>query len=239
MSTLEAAVEAIRGERPRRVVAFTGAGISAESGVPTFRGSGGLWRNFRAEDLATPQAFARDPALVWEWYEWRRSLLRQAQPNAAHQALASIRARVVTQNVDALHRRAGSLEVIELHGNIFRVRCTREGTSRPAPDAFDAMPPRCSCGALLRPDVVWFGEVLPEGALERAADWIQGADLLLVVGTSGIVQPAAGLVALHRGLSIEVNPEATPHSSACTFAVASSAAGAIPALTAAIREGGA
>src|SRR5947199_7633696 len=120
MSFLEQAVEAIRRARPRNVVFFTGAGVSAESGIPTFRGAGGLWRNFRAEDLATPHAFARDPELVWEWYEWRRGIVREAQPNAAHLAIAKLsNAVVVTQNVDALHARAGSREIVELHGNMF------------------------------------------------------------------------------------------------------------------------
>ena len=126
VSTIEEAAAAIRALRPRNVVVFTGAGVSAESGIPTFRGEGGLWRSFRAEDLATPEAFARDPALVWEWYEWRRGLVRAAEPNAAHRAIAAIPgAVVVTQNVDGLHARAGSTDVVELHGNLFRDRCTR------------------------------------------------------------------------------------------------------------------
>src|SRR3982751_4395040 len=135
--SLDAALDAIRRHPPRRVVVFTGAGVSAESGIPTFRGAGGLWRNFRSEDLATPHAFARDPNLVWEWYEWRRGLVRDAQPNAAHVAIAKLeRAVVVTQNVDGLHARAGSRDVVELHGNIFRVRCTREHTTQEAFEPF-------------------------------------------------------------------------------------------------------
>src|SRR4051812_40545011 len=182
MTALDDAVDAIRDRKPDRVVVFTGAGVSAESGIPTFRGTGGLWRNFRAEELATPHAFARDPALVWEWYEWRRGLVRDAQANAAHLAIARLpRAVVVTQNVDALHARAGSRDVVELHGNIFRVRCTREGKTIDAFDAFSELPPRCSCGALLRPDVVWFGEPLPDAAWGRATDVITEADLLLVI----------------------------------------------------------
>ena len=134
MSTIEEAAAAIRALRPRNVVVFTGAGVSADSGIPTFRGEGGLWRNFRAEELATPEAFARDPALVWEWYEWRRGLVRAAAPNAAHRAIAVLPdAVVVTQNVDALHARAGSADIVELHGNLFRVRCTGErGRGGPA-----------------------------------------------------------------------------------------------------------
>ena len=205
---IEEALKAIRQRRPRRVVVFTGAGVSAESGIPTFRGEGGLWRSFRAEDLATPHAFARDPKLVWEWYEWRRGLVRDAQPNDAHRAIARLEnAVVVTQNVDGLHTRGGSHDVVELHGNIFRARCMREHTTRDAFDAFSEMPPRCECGALLRPDVVWFGEPLPPEEWERATEEISKADLLLVIGTSRVVYPAAGLVDLCRGLIIEINPQ--------------------------------
>lgn len=216
---------------------MSGAGISADSGIPTFRGAGGLWRNFRAEDLATPEAFRRDPLLVWEWYEWRRGLIRDAKPNAAHEALARLSdAVIVTQNVDGLHARAGAQDVVELHGNIFRVRCVREGTETLHEAAFGSLPPRCGCGALLRPGVVWFGESLPEDAVARAVGAIQSADLLLVIGTSGVVYPAAGFVALHRGLSIEINPETSGVSSACTFAIPARAAEATPAIVKAILE---
>ncbi len=230
---LDEALREIRRRKWERIVVFTGAGVSADSGVPTFRGAGGLWRDFRAEDLATPDAFARDPALVWEWYEWRRELVRNAQPNAAHRAIASLdRALVVTQNVDALHARAGSRNIIELHGSLFRVRCRREHTTRDADEPFATIPPRCECGALLRPDVVWFGEMLPEGALETAAHAIRSADLLLVIGTSGVVYPAAGLVGLHRGLSIEINPEP---STACNYSIAAKAAEATPKIVEALQ----
>jgi NAD-dependent deacetylase len=230
---LERALEAIRRRRWERIVVFTGAGVSAESGIPTFRGAGGLWRNFRSEDLATPEAFARDPRLVWEWYEWRRGLVRNAQPNAAHFAIAQLeRAVVITQNVDALHARAGSRDIIELHGSLFRVRCTRERTTRGALDAFDEIPPRCECGALLRPDVVWFGEMLPQAAIERASVEISESDLLLVIGTSGVVYPAAGLVSLHRGLSIEINPQP---SNACSYAIAATAAEVTPKIVEALQ----
>jgi NAD-dependent deacetylase len=231
------AIAAIRERAPWRVVVFTGAGISAESGIPTFRDAGGLWRNFRSEDLATPEAFARDPLLVWEWYEWRRELIRDAQPNAAHRAIAELPdAVVVTQNVDGLHTLAGAADVIELHGNIFRVRCVREGTVSERREAFDALPPRCECGALLRPNVVWFGEMLPDDAIARATREIRQADLLLVIGTSGVVYPAAGLVSIHRGLSIEINPQASGVSSACNYAIAATAVAATPPIVAAIQE---
>lgn len=201
------------------LVVLTGAGVSAESGVPTFRGTGGLWRQFRTEDLATPQAFARDPTLVWEWYDWRRGLIAACQPNAAHRVLAEMesafpRFLLVTQNVDRLHQRAGSRRVVELHGSIWRVRCVREGTVGedfrvPLPE----IPPRCECGALLRPDVVWFGEMLPEGAMRRAAEAAAACTVMLVVGTSAVVQPAASLPRMarsHGARVIVVNPEPTP-----------------------------
>jgi NAD-dependent deacetylase len=237
MSSIEEATRSIRDARPRRVVVLTGAGVSADSGIPTFRGAGGLWRNFRPEDLATPEAFHRDPRLVWEWYEWRRELVRNAQPNAAHEALARVMdAVIVTQNVDGLHKRAGSRDVVELHGNLFRVRCVREGTTQLHAEAFVESPPRCPCGALLRPDVVWFGEMLPDDAVTRAVGAIRTADLLLVIGTSGVVYPAAGFVGMHEGLSIEINPEASAVSSACTLAVAERAAVATPPIVDAILE---
>lgn len=236
MAALEEAIVAIRRRRPKKVVAFTGAGVSADSGIPTFRGPHGLWRNFRSEDLATPEAFTRDPKLVWEWYEWRRASIRKAQPNAAHASIARLPdAVVVTQNVDGLHARAGSHNVIELHGNIFRVRCVREGVVSVREDAFAASPPHCECGSLLRPDVVWFGEMLPEDALARASSAVMGADLLLVIGTSGVVYPAAGLVSLSRGLSIEINPEASALSSACTYAIPSRAAEVTPFIIDAVQ----
>lgn len=237
MSSIDEAIRAIRTSRPRTVAVMSGAGISADSGIPTFRGPGGLWRNFRSEDLATPEAFRRDPQLVWEWYEWRRGLIREAKPNAAHEALARIPdAGVVTQNVDGLHARAGSPDVIELHGNIFRVSCVREGKPRMHEEPFPDLPPRCECGALLRPGVVWFGESLPEHAVARAVGAISSADVLLVIGTSGIVYPAAGFVALHKGLSIEINPETSGVSSNCTFAIPARAAEATPAIVEALLE---
>lgn len=235
---LTAAIDAVRRHRPRRIVFFTGAGVSAESGIPTFRGDEGLWRNYRAEDLATAAAFARDPLLVWEWYEWRRDLIRNAAPNAAHRAIARVAdATVVTQNVDGLHARGGAANVVALHGNIFRARCVREGTERDAPDRFASLPPRCECGALLRPGVVWFGETLPPRAVADASSAIETADLLVVIGTSGVVYPAAGLVALNRGISIEINPRASALTSACAYAIAAPAAEATPPLVDAILEG--
>ena len=203
-----------------RVVALTGAGISAESGVPTFRGPGGLWERYRPEELATPEAFARDPKRVWAWYAWRRERIARAEPNPAHQTLAEVEAALpgfllITQNVDGLHQRAGSRRVIELHGNLWRVRCTREGRTWedgrvPLPE----IPPRCpACGALLRPDVVWFGEPLPSAAWSQALEAARQAEIFLVIGTSGTVEPAASLPRLarsHGARIIEFNLEETP-----------------------------
>ncbi len=201
------------------VVVLTGAGVSAESGVPTFRGPEGLWRTFRPEDLATPEAFARDPVLVWEWYDWRRQRIANCRPNPAHRVLAEMEAALpdftlITQNVDGLHQAAGSRRVLELHGNIWRVRCTRcgrVGEDRRVP--LPEIPPRCACGGLLRPDVVWFGEPLPPAVLEEAWEAAARCRWMLVVGTSALVQPAASLpVVAHRNGArlIEVNVSDTP-----------------------------
>jgi NAD-dependent deacetylase len=235
MSSIEEALYDLHALRPRTVAVLTGAGISADSGVPTFRGAGGLWRDFRPEQLATPEAF--DPRFVWEWYEWRRGLIREARPNAAHLALARLPdAVVITQNVDGLHARAGSARLIELHGNILRVRCVREGTSTVHEERFDELPPRCACGALLRPDVVWFGEALPHHALAAAASAVAGADAVLIIGTSGLVYPAAGLVRLAKGLKIEINPEASDVSPNVNHTIAMRAADATPRLVEAFLE---
>jgi NAD-dependent deacetylase len=204
-----------------RAAALTGAGISAESGIPTFRGAGGLWRNFRPEDLATPGAFARDPKTVWEWYDWRRGLIRDAKPNLGHYALAQLERRMggrfvlITQNVDGLHNRAGSERVLKLHGDIWWTLCTACGDVRsdfrvPLPE----LPPRCAaCGGLLRPGVVWFGEPLPARTWEQAEEAARTCDVLIVAGTSAVVYPAASLAPLakrHGARIIEINTEATP-----------------------------
>ncbi|MCW5851970.1 MAG: NAD-dependent deacylase [Anaerolineae bacterium] len=200
------------------VAVLTGAGVSAESGVPTFRGAGGLWRQFRAEDLATADAFRRDPRLVWEWYAWRREVVAACQPNAAHRTIAQMEQAapdftLVTQNVDGLHERAGSRHVLRLHGSLWTLRCTREGIrveNHEVPLA--ALPPRCACGALLRPDVVWFGESLELDTVTAALTAARRADLLLVVGTSALVTPAANLPLVtleHRGRVVEFNVERT------------------------------
>jgi NAD-dependent deacetylase len=203
-----------------RVVALTGSGISAESGVPTFReAQTGLWERYDPQELATPEAFARGPHLVWEWYEWRRNLVAKAEPNPGHRALAELERCIpgftlVTQNVDGLHERAGSRDAIEVHGNILRSKCSLEDEVVQPEEHDDCVPPRCArCGAFLRPDVVWFGEMLPAGALEAASEAARECELFLSIGTSSLVYPAAALPyeALENGATVvEVNPSETP-----------------------------
>jgi NAD-dependent deacetylase len=215
---IKRAAEILRNAK--RIAVLTGAGISSESGVPTFRGKDGLWRQFRAEDLATPEAFSRDPNLVWEWYNWRRGLIGKVEPNPAHRTLAKWETIfpefvLITQNVDGLHIKAGSKNILELHGNIWKLRCTKEGTitenhATPLAD----IPPRCpSCGEILRPHVVWFGESLDPDILHRVFPLCSHCEVMLVIGTSAFVQPAASLpfYASDAGAKIiEINPEPTP-----------------------------
>lgn len=226
-------------QRARRVAVLTGAGISAESGVPTFReAQKGLWAQYNPEDLATPEAFAHDPKRVWEWYAWRRDLVRQAKPNAGHRALVGMERNIpeftlITQNVDGLHRRAGSHNILELHGNLFRTKCANEGSVIESWES-EAIPPRCPCcGGLLRPDVVWFGEMLPHGALRDAQHAAQQAEVFLSIGTSSMVYPAADLpnIALRaQATVVEVNPQPTPLSTVMTFSLSGSAGEILPAL---------
>jgi NAD-dependent deacetylase len=221
------------------VAVLTGAGISAESGVPTFRGSGGLWKHYKPEDLATPEAFARDPRLVWEWYDWRRGLIGKAEPNPGHMALVLIerakpRFTLITQNVDGLHDQAGSSRVLKLHGDIWRMRCTVCGSEWPDRRVpLPKLPPHCGCGGLARPAVVWFGEPLVPGIWGAAQDAASSADVFLVVGTSAGGYPAAGLidVARHAGARvIEVNPELTQFSAEVDACVTGTAGRMLPEL---------
>jgi NAD-dependent deacetylase len=216
--------------RARRITVLTGAGISAESGIRTFRGADGLWKNFRPEDLATPQSFQRDPVLVWEWYQWRRQSIAQAQPNAGHLALARRpHAVIVTQNVDGLHQRAGSRQVLEIHGSIWTLRCVDCG--REWQDETPALPPRCPCGGLARPGVVWFGESLPTAIWNEAGKAVDACDCLLVVGTSAVVYPAAALIRPARSRTvIEVNIEQTPATAQVDLALRGPAGQILPEL---------
>lgn len=224
----------------RCVAMLTGAGISAESGVPTFRDAqSGLWARFDPLQLATPTAFANQPKLVWDWYAWRRELVAKVEPNPAHDALVEIERRipdclVITQNVDGLHWRAGSRKVVELHGNIGRVKCSREGTLVEHWDSLGDDVPRCArCGAPLRPDVVWFEEMLPPDALAAAEGMARRCDLMLVVGTSAEIYPAAALPSIAKAcgaLVIEINPNATTLSAAADYALRGAAGSVLPAL---------
>ncbi len=234
-----------RMRKARLICALTGAGISAESGVPTFRDAQtGMWAQFDPLELATPDAFRRNAKLVWDWYAWRRELVAGAAPNAGHRALAAIQTAkpdflVITQNVDGLHQAAGSTNVVELHGNIQRVKCSRDGTIVATWD--DSSPreaPRCAqCGAFLRPDVVWFEETLPDDALARAERAARDCDVLLVVGTAAEVYPAAMLPAYarHHGAAIvEINPNPTRLSDRVDFVLRGPSGIVLPALVAAV-----
>ena len=228
--------------RARNIAVFTGAGVSAESGVPTFRDAQtGLWAQYSAEDLATPDAFRRDPEMVWKWYEWRRELMRNALPNPAHRAIARLerlapRVTVITQNVDGLHVKAGSTDVIELHGNIwnnFCFDCTAQASELPAGAPLSA----CKhCGGWLRPGVVWFGEPLPTDAWHKAAEISEVADVFFCIGTSSLVEPAASLprYAKSSGRSvIQINPEITRHDGFAQYVLRGKAGEILPALLAA------
>jgi len=225
--------------KARSLTILTGAGISADSGVPTFRGADGLWRTFRAEDLATPEAFERDPRLVWEWYNWRRELIATKNPNPAHEAIVELERRcqefwLITQNVDGLHPAAGSTKLSEIHGNIWKVRCTGCGVISENLEIPIPILPTCQlCHALLRPHIVWFGESLREEDLRRCDEALRACDLLLIIGTSGIVYPAAGFasVAKHVGaLVIEINLESTPQSDLVDLSLQGRAKDLVPLL---------
>jgi len=227
--------------RHTAVTVLTGAGISADSGVPTFRGQDGLWNNYRPEELASPEAFDRDPRLVWEWYNWRRNLIRNCQPNPAHYALVDLERRggtfrIITQNVDGLHTLAGSQRVSEIHGNIWKVRCTRCGRTAVNREVPIAILPHCShCQGLLRPHIVWFGESLDPVDLQQSHDALRQCELLLIIGTSGVVYPAAsfGSVAKEHGAFVaELNRDPTPPSALVDMAIHGSAQDLVPQLLA-------
>jgi len=225
---------------------LTGAGISAESGIPTFRDAGGLWDGLRPEDWASPEGFARDPERVWRWYERRRAELRLACPNAAHFALAELERRaaarggqfvLATQNIDGLHHAAGSRNVLELHGTLTRMRCTRcPYETEIGAEPVEPLPPRCpDCQALLRPGVVWFGGPLPADVIQAAADAAANADVFLTVGTSAVVYPAAALTEIAVGCgaaAIEVNLQPTPASRLVRVALHGKAGDILPRLLA-------
>ncbi len=236
---LERARQRLRSAQ--RVVVMTGAGISAESGIPTFRAAQtGHWARFRPEDLASPDAYRRDPETVWAWYAGRCRGVQAAQPNPGHLAMAELERRqgkgflLVTQNVDGLHQRAGSRRPAELHGNLTRARCESCGLKQPLNAQEPFTPPSCPhCGTVMRPDVVWFGERLPPLALAQAEAAFSSAHIALVIGTSSLVEPAASLALLTLdtgGTVIEINPEPTPLTPLATFSLPMSASRALPAL---------
>lgn len=230
-----------RLSRAEAVTVLTGAGVSAASGVPTFRGPGGLWRHYRPEELATPQAFARNPALVWEWYAWRRERIAACAPNAAHAVIAEWSRRIarfalITQNVDGLHERAGTEHVIRFHGSLWDLQCWERCGIEPWRDErvpLPEMPPRCpACGGLARPAVVWFGEGIDPHVLARSHQATK-CDLFMVVGTSSVVYPAAGLTnaAASRGAcTVEINPDATEVSATVDFSIRGAAEEILPRL---------
>ncbi len=228
----------------KKVVALTGAGISAESGVPTFRGREGLWKNHHAEDLARPDAFEAKPELVWEFYNWRRDLVKKCEPNPAHLALVELELQLpnfllITQNVDGLHAKAGSRKLLEMHGSLWRLKCT---TCTHAREDFSELPelPECPvCGHLLRPGVVWFGEPLVPGVLKLAISQIAAADVFLSIGTSNMVQPAASFYQLakdHGAVTVEINLEPTPNTGFMDFALHGKAADILPKLVTGLSE---
>ncbi len=216
--------------KDRRCVVLTGSGVSAESGIPTFRGEGGLWKQHRPEELATAGAFKRDPKLVWQWYNWRRDIIGKAEPNAAHRVIASMEHffadfALITQNVDGLHQKAGSRNILELHGNIWRNKCSECG--KQFGKVSSAEPVRCECGGFVRPDVVWFGESLNREMLSAAFQKASGADICFIIGTSGIVHPAASIpfIAKENGsYLVEINLERTPLSPIVDFFIGGKAA---------------
>jgi NAD-dependent deacetylase len=231
--------------RSRHVCVLTGAGISAESGIPTFRDAQqGLWARFRPEDLASRAGFEADPRRVWQWYQWRRSLVRRAEPNAGHRAIVDLarlvpRLTLVTQNVDGLHQRAGSADAIEFHGNLFTNACLDDG--RPVRDVPDDVPEpqRCPrCGGWVRPGVVWFGEAIPREALAAALAAAEGCDVFFSVGTSSQVWPAAGLAEAAQdsgAMIVEINPQSTGLTSMADHVLAESASAALPKIVDALR----
>jgi NAD-dependent protein deacetylase/lipoamidase len=228
----------------RYLAVLTGAGISAESGVPTFRDAQtGLWSRYDPTELATAQAFQSNPKLVWDWYQWRRDLVAKAAPNAGHLALAQLESRfsqpgtrftLITQNVDGLHQQAGGRDVIELHGNLWRTKCFTEDRVVEAWPPTDEAPPRCPrCGGLLRPDVVWFGEALPRAGLAKATQASRTCDFFLSIGTSALVQPAASLplIALEQGaVVVEINTDETPLTAQVTYSLRGAAGTILPEL---------
>jgi NAD-dependent deacetylase len=222
----------------RSVSVLTGAGVSAESGIPTFRGAGGIWEKYDFKVLATPEGFRKDPRLVWEWYQLRQIEIAKARPNPAHKVIADMERRfssfsVITQNIDGMHERAGNKRVVELHGNIWRMRCERDGLVIKMSSPVSDVPPLCQCGSILRPDVVWFGEQLPRDAVDEASRIARESEVMFVVGTSAVVYPAAALPVVAKnsgGAVVEVNLEPTDVSTYADLSIFGRAGDIMPAI---------
>ena len=228
----------------KKIVFVTGAGISQESGIPTFRGNEGLWRNYDPMKLATIDAFYDDPKLVWEWYNDRRENILNAQPNEGHKAIAELEnyaeVVVLTQNIDGLHQRGGSTKVLELHGSIIKIKCTVCDYNEEMKSEISTVPPMCKCGNILRPDVVWFGEGLPQDVWQEAIIHASQCDLMIIAGTSLVVSPANTLplyAKQNNGFLLEINPENTEMSSEMNMEIRNSSAIALPKLVSLFREG--
>ena len=228
----------------KKIVFVTGAGISQESGIPTFRGNDGLWRNYDPMKLATIDAFYDDPKLVWEWYNDRRKNILNAQPNEGHKAIAELEKYagvvVLTQNIDGLHQRGGSTKVLELHGSIIKIKCTVCDYNEEIKSEISSVPPMCKCGNILRPDVVWFGEGLPQDVWQEAMIHASQCDLMIIAGTSLVVSPANTLplyAKQNKAFLLEINPENTEMSSEMNLAIRNSSAIALPNLVSLFREG--
>ena len=225
-------------ENSKNITVLTGAGISAESGIPTFRGSDGMWKNLNPQDIATPEAYRNDPKLVWEWYDWRRRIIDKAAPNHGHLALAEIERQkdkftLITQNIDGLHQVAGSQNIIELHGNIWETRCEQCGfISKNYEVPLPQLPPKCSkCSENARPNVVWFGEIIPMELIDAALLSIEEADLMMIIGTSGVVEPAAsmGLLAKQSDKKVlEINLDETPNTSIYDISIQAKSGAVLP-----------
>jgi len=243
---MQADIEMVKAllDGSRRLVVLTGAGVSAESGVPTFRGQEGLWKSHRPEDLARVDAFSAHPELVWEFYNWRRDLVGKCEPNTAHLALVELEKHVpnfllITQNVDGLHFRAGSRKLMEMHGSLWQVKCTVCTHAREDRSELPDMPECPVCGHLLRPGVVWFGEPLIPGVLKVAIDQVGKADVFMSIGTSNLVQPAASFYQLakdHGAITVEINLEPTPNSGLMDFALHGKAGEILPELVTGLSE---
>ncbi len=241
---MQAEMEMIKAllDSTKRVVVLTGAGVSAESGVPTFRGREGLWKTHHPEDLARPDAFEAKPDLVWEFYNWRRDLVGKCKPNPAHYALAELERQIpnfvlITQNVDGLHAKAGSEKLIEMHGSLWQLKCTKCTHAREDYSELPDLPECPVCGHLLRPGVVWFGEPLIPGVLKVAIDQVSKADVFISIGTSNLVQPAASFYQLakdHGAVTVEINLEPTPNTGLMDFALHGKAGEILPELVAGV-----